>query len=173
MGVFFCSCCTCIVNSPHTLERSRCMYSGINLKQPKFKFCVGKRKQGKALICSLSLWDKHCSRSDKYCLRSKREGWGEGSKREKWAFDSINNIAHPHPVPPPLRASPCGGGGFRFYPQTLNQVLSQSRKTVARFPSSGGRRPLRFGRDIRRQRAALPAGTAVRSRAAAGSAFSG
>ena len=21
-----------------------------------------------------SLWDKHCSRSDKYCLRSKREG---------------------------------------------------------------------------------------------------
>ena len=27
-----------------------------------------------------SLWDKHCSRSDKYCLRSKREGWGEGSK---------------------------------------------------------------------------------------------
>ena len=27
-----------------------------------------------------SLWDKLCSRSDKHCLRSKREGWGEGSK---------------------------------------------------------------------------------------------
>ena len=47
------------------------------------------------------------------------EGWGEGSKREKLKFRFINHIAHPHPVPPPLRASPCGGGGilglFLFY----------------------------------------------------------
>ena len=27
-----------------------------------------------------SLWDWDSSRSDKHCLRSKREGWGEGSK---------------------------------------------------------------------------------------------
>ncbi len=28
----------------------------------------------------LSLWDWDSSRSDKHCLRSKREGWGEGNK---------------------------------------------------------------------------------------------
>ena len=28
----------------------------------------------------LSLWDWDGSRSDKHCLRSKREGWGEGNK---------------------------------------------------------------------------------------------
>ena len=28
----------------------------------------------------LSLWDWDGSRSDKHCLRSKREGWGEDNK---------------------------------------------------------------------------------------------
>ena len=27
-----------------------------------------------------SLWDWDSSRSDKHCLRSKKEGWSEGSK---------------------------------------------------------------------------------------------
>ena len=40
-------------------------------------------------------------------------GWGEGSKTiEKQKFQFVSNIAYPHPDPPPLRASPCRGGGF-------------------------------------------------------------
>jgi len=35
---------------------------------------------GKTADTPLSLWDWDSSRSDKHCLRSKREGWGEGSK---------------------------------------------------------------------------------------------
>ena len=78
----------------------------------------------------LSLWDRDSSRSDRHCLRSKREGWGEDSKTiEKQEFQSMNNIAHPHPDPPPLRASPCREGGIS--PADSKKVLSTARRRNA------------------------------------------
>ncbi|WP_211206124.1 hypothetical protein, partial [Cardiobacterium hominis] len=39
---------------------------------------------------------------------------GEGGKREKSKSYLVNNTVHPLPIPPPLRASPCRGGGFKL-----------------------------------------------------------
>ena len=48
----------------------------------------------------LSLWER---------------GWGEGCECEKCRHPFINSTANPFPNPPPLRASPCRGGGLFNY----------------------------------------------------------
>ncbi|WP_314886470.1 ribonucleoside-diphosphate reductase subunit alpha [Cardiobacterium hominis] len=45
-------------------------------------------------------------------------GRGGGSKYEKPKFRFINKINHPLPIPPPLRASPCRGGGLYTFTYT-------------------------------------------------------
>ena len=94
------------------------------------------------------------------------------SLRRKVAFHDFEQVLSAHGV---CKWGAGWGGeertffvGLRLRLTQPKKGIRQCQKTVARFRSSGGRRPLRFVRDMRRRRARLPAGTAVRSRAVAG-----
>ena len=67
--------------------------------------------------------DKHLSRCANCSIPSGRGVGVRAQPIEKVEFRLINNIAHPLPNPPPLRASPCRGGGFFKLQTAPNAVL--------------------------------------------------
>ena len=67
--------------------------------------------------------DKHLSRCANCSSPSGRGIGVRAQPIEKVEFRLINNIAHPLPNPPPLRASPCRGGGFFKLQTAPNAVL--------------------------------------------------
>ena len=100
------------------------MYSGLVDVKGIFKCSISCRAKSAA-------GDWNSSRSGKYCLRSKRKGWGEGSKTIAKTVTSVHELYRSPPPRPSLRAprkrrphfaweparcgrcAPCRGGVFR------------------------------------------------------------
>ena len=69
---------------------------------------------GVVVVMRFFLLPFQLSRSSGELFQSHRESVRAVNVREKSKFYLASNIAHPLPNPPPLRASPCGGGDNRF-----------------------------------------------------------